>query len=215
MNSRELQIWVFAAALPALNYAGAVRPAGVDLFPVKPGSSWTYRGSAGTQTANITAEVTSSQSRGGKTTAVLRWSRDGQTIQEETYSVSSQSVDRLKSGAYGAFSNNPPIPIITYPATIGKTWSWKGTQAAGDRKATRSVLFKMAASESVKTPAGTFSAYRIDMSVVPPQPNIKPRVAESRWYAPGVGMVQYHSSMLAGSGKTVEMTSVLTKYKIK
>src|SRR5205823_664444 len=157
--------------------------AGEDLFPVTQGATWTYSGTAvsGTnnQKLNMIASITSSTSSGGKTTVLVHWTQNGQPIQDETYLVSAQEVVRLKAGANGAIASDPPVPVIKYPMTVGKTWAWAGNQVIGTAKIPGKATLKVAARETIKTQAGTFSAYRVDMNLSSSQRSEERRVGKA------------------------------------
>ena len=186
-----------------------------DLFPVKPGSSWKMKGSAGAQNVEMLAKIASSTLSGGQTVVLMKWTKGFTSVQDETYIVTKSQVMRAKSGANGSSSLNPPIPIISYPMTLGKTWNWSGIidQKGGKTKA-RAIL-KVGPREKIKTSAGVFTACRVDMVLIVQVQNRTISMPNSYWFAPNVGMVQQKLAVPTPSGKYMVVQAVVTEVKVK
>ncbi len=189
--------------------------AGENLFPTKKGSSWTFSGTAGSQKLKMTAEITSSTTSGGSSTVIMLWTQNGRSVQEETYTVSQGQVVRVKAGAGGAMQSSPPVPVIKYPMAVGKSWSWKGAELVGSMRIPASAQLKVAAKEAVKTAAGTFNAYRVDMKVTTSVQGQNVTATNSYWFAAGVGMVKQSAIVNIPGGKPLVVTAALEKYEIK
>src|SRR5207302_3971917 len=102
----------------------------------------------------------------GKTTAIMLWTINGNPAQEETYVVSAAEVDRSRSGQGGSNVITPPVAIIKYPMAVGKSWSWQGKMEISQHMTLPgTATLKVAGRQTIKTAAGTFNAYRVDMKV--------------------------------------------------
>lgn len=199
----------------AMSYAPA---APENLFPTSMGSNWVIRTIVPGQDAPIVADitVTSEKKVGDTTTAVFQYKANGAVVQEETYIVTPDQVSRKRSGQGGSSVLEPPIPIIKYPMALGKSWKYSGKitiQApTGEMELDSTADLKVAAFEEVKTGAGTFKAYRVDMKATISSGATNQEVTNSYWFAAGVGMVK-QSAVLPGVGG--DITGTLTSYKIK
>jgi hypothetical protein len=180
------------------------------IFPAGTGSKWTYSGSANKQPLTMDAVVKSSKTAGGKTTAVFSWTMNGRPVQEETYIITAAGVSRAKSGPSGAMTINPPIPIVMNPLTVGKSWNWKGKLTAGTQIIEGSSTLKVAARETIKSAAGTFNAFRVDMvlNITAQGQNLK--IPNSYWFAPGAGLVRQKATV---GPATIEAT--VSKMQLK
>jgi hypothetical protein len=206
-------LFVFSVPCCALSL-----PADEDLFPTKPGATWTYTGSAGTQPLQMDAVIVSSKSAGGTTTVVERWSIGGNPVQDETYLVTAAGVSRARSGKGGASVLEPPLPIIKYPMKAGKSWKWEGTIAtqAGGRSINMKADCSLSVSpkEKVKCGAGDIEAFRVDVKMNIYSEGKSMQVPNSYWFAPGIGLIK-QSTQLQANGKSLLIEAAVSKYKIK
>ena len=204
------------AAVLTLQGAAVALGGSEDLFPTGLGSAWTYNATVGTKSLSMTATITSSKSTGGKTTIVTRWSLNGQPMQDETYIVSASEVSRARSGAYGANVLNPPLPVIKYPMSVGKTWSWSGTISAPNQQGvSANATLKVAGKETVKSSQGTVTAYRVDMDLTVTAQGQTAKIPATYWFAPGAGMVKQSAAIPGPNGQNVTIEATATTYKIK
>ena len=146
---------------------------------------------------------------------MLRYTINGRPTQDEIYSVTRTEVARMRSGAGGRSVIEPPIPVIKYPMTVGKSWKWAGTISMTSETGKTSVFngvsdLTVAALESVKTNAGTLKTYRVDMNLTISSGTNSTSLSNSYWFAPGVGMVKQVAVI---GGQTTE--GIVTKYSIK
>ncbi len=194
-------------------------PAGENLFPIGKGSSWTFKGTAMGTPIEMTATVTSSVASGGTTAVKMNWTTNGRSTQEETYLVSADSIQRARAGANGSSEVSPPVTVIKYPVSVGKSWSWAGKMKVqrpqGGLEVPASATVKIAARENIKTPAGTFSAYRVDLSLSVEAAGKTQVIPNSYWFAPGVGLVRQRMSLHGQNGQAVVIEASVTKYSIK
>jgi hypothetical protein len=187
-----------------------------SFFPLTLGSSWTYQGKAGTQPLTMVATVSSVKQEGDISTAVLLWSQDGQTFKEETYLVSPTGITRSKSGAYGSSVLKPPIVVLPYPLTVGKKWTWKGDISTVNVPSVSATSEGWVAErEQIKTPAGSFNTFRIDVSFTMDIAGKKIMSPSTYWFAPGVGLVKQMATSPQPGGTEIPIEASLIKYTIK
>ena len=156
------------------------------------------------------AVVTSSKTAGGKTTVLMKWTLNGNPVQDETYIITASGVSRAKSGAKGSVTVSPPVPVIKNPMAVGKSWTWKGTISPGAQKIAGTATLKVGARETVKSAAGSFSAFRVDMVLNFTAQGRAFKIPNSYWFAPGAGLVRQRASV---GPTTIEAT--VTKFQIK
>lgn len=197
MTKRILTTLLIAGVLPAYAFVAE------NLFPAKAGATWHFKGKAGPQEFSPVCKVISSKTAGGKTVVVMKWTANGASIQDETYHVTAGSVSRVSSGVGGSNKINPPIPVIKYPATVGKSWKWSGSVTTQGRAIPGTATIKVAARETIKTEAGSFNAYRVDMELVMSSGGQTVRLPNSYWFAPGKGMVKQSANLM---GSIIEAT---------
>ncbi len=190
----------------ALGPRGTAQSGSDTLFPTGQGSKWVYSGTAGKSPIETTAEITSSKTVCGVTTVVVRWDMAGKETQTETYLVSATGVRRARSGRAGANKIDPPIPVIVYPMTVGKSWKWKGsiTLGTGEQapKTDGSADLRVAAKEKVRTGPGEFTAFKVDLSLTISAGNQSQNIPNSYWFAPGKGLIKQSSDIKIGADPT-------------
>jgi hypothetical protein len=77
---------------------------------------------------------------------------------------------------------NPPRPAMKLPPRVGQTWSWSPADSAFELKITS----KWIGEETVKVPAGTYKAWKLQTITTGEDSEI----TSYTWYAPGVGVVR-------------------------
>ena len=181
-----------------------------DLFPGQLGSTWTYSGMFSGQKMTMGSTIVSATG-GLQRTLVMRWTANGRPSQEETYIVRPGEVVRSKSGAAGTGAITPPLPIIKYPMTVGKTWQWRGTVASGGNQLNGTANLKVAAHEKVQTGTGAVMAYRVDLDLTIAAGGQSLKLANSYWFAPGLGMVRQRAQLPNGSAVDASLATIKLK----
>lgn len=94
------------------------------------------------------------------------------------------------SGASGT-RFDPPIAGFKFPLVVGDGWKSSFVGEGASNKSKTDLDFKVAARETVKTPAGEFDAYRIEAEgwITGITWSGAIRMTEVRWYAPAIGRV--------------------------
>ncbi|GGK92271.1 TapB family protein [Deinococcus radiotolerans] len=193
-----LSVTLTALASPAAHAACALK----DLFP---SGVYTYRMSGPTTITYTTtnaaksSSVTSTTTVAGTTTS-MTWACTAKGL---TGTMSTGGKENLTTTS-SAFL---PPPSVWRPG-----YSWKSNQTVnmgGGLTAKSTSVNKIVKRESIKVPAGTFTAWRLDTtstmtmklpnSSAPKTTTLKSSV----WYAPGTGMIRSESS-----GVTTELVKV-------
>lgn len=150
-------------------------------FPVTVGTKWVYNEAInGTSQEGYAEVITASEKKNNsyivtvKSTSVNFVDSDETTISQ--YIISPDGVFSLAWGLESEKTRvdyDPPSCLLKYPFKVGDKW-----RDEKDKKEPFRVVKKI---ETVKVPAGTFEAVRIDVGS-----------NHSLWYAPGKGVVKMH-----------------------
>ena len=112
--------------------------------------------------------------KGSKVVTVERETANGRTL-DEVMEVSETGLARLSCGGEPF---NAPLVMLKGPFCAGTTWKTKADEIEGTDTIT--------AVETIKVPAGTFEAVRVDaVYTLGNQP-----MSYRAWYAPGVGLLK-------------------------
>lgn len=159
-------------------------------FPTAVGTKWVYD-EDGTE---VTETITASEAKdGGVVVSVGSVDAAGKTIPYEKYHVSDWSLFRLERDG---IPDRPVVGLLIVPLK------------PDDRSKP----------EAIRTPAGLFSAYPFKFKNteldLPLSTTVLP-LHETRWYAPGVGMVKSELSYPRGEATVVLSTKALKKISAK
>jgi hypothetical protein len=116
--------------------------------------------------------------------------RDGVAVQEEGYTVDEQGVHRMAAGPKGEYQIQPPMTMLKLPFATGSEWAWEGVMLTGDGATSASAKFRLDGPELVKTPAGSFQAYRLEQTFTAKLPEGDAVVKNTQWFAPHTGLVK-------------------------
>lgn len=193
------------AAAPGLQASGKQ-----SLWPFAKGSSWVLATKIGAQNVDTTVTVKSVTQSGSSSTAVLEYFAQGIAQQMETYKWDAKGLWRLSSGPNSSNKINPPFPVISLPLKAGKKWSFEGTitQPRGAVDATATMT--ASGPETVRTPAGSFQAWKIHVDLAAGPKGQQMKVANDYWFAAGVGMVKQEASVMG-----TQVVGFLKSYRLK
>ena len=136
-------------------------------FPTTVGAKWEYE--SGTV-------VVVSKVEEGKGAKVVTVTYDGQKgAPFEVVEVSAAGLVRTVSGG-GKL--DPPLVMLKGPVKVGDSWAMSTAGLEGAKT--------IGAVETIKVPAGTFEAVRVDSDYT----FVGRRRLNSAWYAPGVGLLK-------------------------
>jgi hypothetical protein len=167
---------VLVASAPAAPVPTHLRKPLVYYYPTTVGTTWVYEDPDGEETLTITKVEDVEE---GKVVTVEKVTEKGRTPDEKMI-VSVGGLARIES--MGS-TYSPPMIMLKVPYRPGNTW--KSDPARSEENA------KVIGVETVKVPAGTFEAVRVDAKYASGVPQPKPA---SFWYAPGVGLVKFAGS---------------------
>lgn len=191
----------------------------ISLFPLNVGSTWTYEVNAtgAEQTGELQVVVSGKENVDGVSCFVLKAigkKRTGITYvdvnEKGVYIKKVKGESPILGKMDEALSS--PIPLLEFPLAAGKTWSWSGNFKILLKQFTFKTSSQVAGKEKVKVPAGIFEAFKVHTKRFV---NGKLGGEETRWYAPGVGMVKSKNQQkkLFGLGKNRTILQVLKSYK--
>lgn len=182
-----------------------------DFWPMTAGNTWTLASKI--QNRNSPPQIVTVarvMPQSGGAVAEIRYEVSGKLVQIETYRITPKTIFRLTSGAAGGGKIEPPLPVIQFPLTAGRKWTWKGTVTLAGVRTQARAAFTVSGPEAVKAPAGTYRAMKVFSALVVNINGLDTKIPNAYWFAPGVGVVQ----QLVRLGNT-EIRSVLTRYTRK
>jgi len=170
----------------------APAPAGSDVFPGNPGSRWTFVTRDPRTGALVNEELVAAGTRsvGGVNGLVWERRRSGKTFAREVYARDASGVRQLAVGPKGEIVIEPPLPVFRFPAAEGATYNWRGNLRTAALAKPAEAAVRLTRRESVQTPAGKFSAYRVDTVLTVVQNGRSVVLPSVSWYAPRVGLVK-------------------------
>lgn len=156
-----------------------------DLLPLTPGTLWQYKtvddkGKTGTE------ELVALP--GG----VLELRVKGKASTRDTYRSGPDGLFVVGIAQPAPMQISPPLPTVVLPIKEGVVTTWQGTVGTEKNTVMASSWTRVTRREKVKTPAGEFLTWRVDMrtTVVGDKGG---SLLVTRWFAPGVGVVRLRS----------------------
>ena len=199
----------FLSSLIALALAGTAWAAcGSAYFPVQEGWVWTYRSSTNNQTytqthTNVTPNGFTNITKLESGTLEARWRCDaGGVVALEQNSMNFSGASGASQGFKLETTNVKGVQVPSRMA-VGATWSFsysaKARMPQGSMNSTVEVSNKVVGQESVRVAAGTFTAFKVQSTMVMKvtmtvgsQSRAMPAntINSTSWYAQGVGLVK-------------------------
>ena len=166
-----------------------------DHFPLRPGTTWSYRMSSG---QTLETQIVGPSKVGPQPCAIVETLLGSQRSREHV-AVTSEGLTAFKvENAYGAMEYPTPIVRARLPFKKGETWQI--TMKEGPQLNTYTYLTEDL--EKVTVPAGTFEAWKVVTTLGP--------AVMSNWYAKGIGLVKQVYA-LNGQSMTAELASTSLK----
>lgn len=163
------------------------------LLPLTPGTRWVMDLKSGIRQGSEEVAVIEAKvpGNGKPAQATLEQRQRGKVYRQEIFALDDKALTMVAAGSpEDRMSMNPPIPLAKFPLQPGTYARWSGVLRMRSVSAPATALSRVAGVELVKTPAGTFGAYRIN-SVIHTTVEDKPvSFHTTRWIAPGVGIVK-------------------------
>jgi hypothetical protein len=163
-------------------------------YPVQKGTRWVYEGdSAG---AFVVTNAEKDEKDGATILTITHEWPDGKKSEHQKLAVSRSGVRWLESlgGVY-----DTPVWLLKTPVRAGEEWTYT---TSGPGVADTKGVMRVVGSEDVETPAGKFSAVRVEQKatlVVDGKPAHNYSV--TFWYSPEVGLVKW---TCGGSGAVLK-----------
>ena len=150
-------------------------------FPTTVGTKWVYFHEG--PRVEITDVVTKVTKKDGTTTVtVARYFEGVEDEDKEEVLVSDKGVFLA---TWYSCRCDPPICWLKTPFKVGQAWTFRTELVTQVMPSDRSGTMKVTAVEKVEVPAGVFEAVRVEAKGTDLGP-----WTETRWYAPGVGVVK-------------------------
>ncbi len=140
----------------------------VYYYPTTVGAKWVYDGDHELVVSKV------EDRKGAKVVTVEQETAKGRNV-NEVMEVSEAGLARLSCG--GA-PFDAPLDMLRAPCRVGTTWKVNTAGIEGTDT--------IAAVETIKVPAGTFEAVRVDAQYT----FVNQQRTYSAWYAPGVGLLK-------------------------
>jgi len=207
MPARVLVIGIaLALAAPVIGFAAAAPEAGQSLFPLVVGATWVRKSDEGTE---ATSKVVGPKTVGTTRCIVIERKaveRGRERVTRSCYLATAAEILVIETtNMRGELQVlNPPRPQLKLPPRAGQTWSWSPTDSAFDLK----IVEKWIGEESIKTPAGTYKAWK--MQTVTTGEDFS--LTSFTWYAPGIGVVRNERKGHRGD-REIKGWSELVSYK--
>jgi hypothetical protein len=170
---------------PGDDYLPAVRSE--NLLPLRAGARWTLEVRAEKGMLPDEEQRVTRADAGGGTIETLQ---NGKVTQTETYRVSPKGIEIVATGVGVAQTLNPPLPLVRYPIEEEKIYSWQGTAGRGAKTFIGQAWSRATRRETVSTPAGNFSAWRVETRTLLTLGDRQELVYITRWMVPGIGIVR-------------------------
>ena len=200
----------FLASLACLS-AGQDSPHGAtNLWPMRAGNTWTVEVTSAGSSVLRNIAITTAVPGKEYSTAALEYRANDVLVQKETYRFNDAGVYRVQGGPDGAGKIEPPLPVLLYPMTAGKKWTWTGTFVGKKDKTPAAAVMTTTGPETIKVPAGTFQAFKVHVDLAVRAAGIRYTYQSDNWYATGVGLIRQKTTQ----GSTIT-DSNLTKYSLQ
>lgn len=192
----DLRPFSVAMLLCAFSTATSQEKKPLNYYPLKTGHTWHYRVDINGKMAMAASTVAAIEKIDGRDLARLEGTMDGKIIATEHLATTPRGIFRHQ---YNGIPTDPPFLLLRYPLKPGD--KWEGTARLGKGRIEYTAVTK---EEMVETPAGKYSAVRVDFDLT----EAGNRVATSYWFAPEVGMVK---QTIDAAGVTV--TLILDRFE--
>lgn len=184
-----------------------------DLYPLAIGNEWVY-----SDVDNLTKKVNADRIRrvtkklqvaGMEFFEMEEATPDGDDLFRMGYRSDSEGV---RYHNFDRMSHKDALnQILRYPVRTGDSWEVKVQLLAGGHKAVDKWNHTVFGLETVKVPAGTFRAVRIDSTDKLEDDPDDQRYWVRTWFAPAVGMVKYSTGR---TNRAQDRTMELKRYKV-
>lgn len=178
-----------------------------NTLPVAIGNQWVYsaeqtitaNGRRSSQKAEIVWKMTEIRDTPSGKRIVLEVKSSGKVVDRQVWQVDGKGLYQVSIGAGKPRAFTPPLPVIEFPATEGKKFSWKGTTTGADNK-----IANISAEATVQ-PVRLADTARDPVSAVPVESVMTyakdgSTATTTAFFAPKVGLVRLVTSQRTPKG---------------
>ncbi len=127
---------------------------------------------------------------GVQNATTLTMYQNGKAYRSEIFQVKPESLSLVAAGGDHKMIMSPPMLLLRAKAPEGAEYKWEGEITFKGAKAPAQAYSRVHAPNVVITPAGKFTAYRVDTSLTTVIEGNSVTFPASRWFVPGVGIVK-------------------------
>jgi len=127
---------------------------------------------------------------GVQNATTLTMYQSGKAYRSEIFQVKPESLSLVAAGGTDKMVMSPPMLLIRTKAPEGAEYKWEGEITFKGAKAPAQAYSRVHAPHEVVTPAGKFTAYRVDTALTTVIEGNSVTFPASRWFVPGVGIVK-------------------------
>ncbi len=186
-----LSMIVVLAVFPPITQGGEGQKKTLDYYPLKVGTSWTFRVQAQGQNLEIVNRVAKRENINGMELVKIETLTGGRVVASEHLRSTERGVFRYR---FNNLEISPPLQLIKYPIKK-KGETWKQTIKMGSQEVTVNVKSNM---EKVKVPAGQYRTVSVELGMT----IMGKTITTKYWFAPGVGVVKQEANV---AGQQVEI----------
>jgi hypothetical protein len=152
-----------------------------DFYPLKVGTKWHYRVTAGEQgPVQIINQIAKIEKIDDQSLARLECNRDGKVTATEHLASTSKGIFRHRTNG---IESSPPICLLRYPVKKDDSWNSETTVGEEKGKVTCTVLDDKA---EIEVPAGKYTAVCVKVEIKTKDNEL----STTYWFVAGVGMVK-------------------------
>jgi hypothetical protein len=206
-----LIILALALAIGPISAPGANADPGQSFWSIYVGNYWNYNGTDGYSSWTTHDEFVSTETVSQHSTYKLQ-KTGGQFTEYEWYEVTLPEIKIWKKTywdddipGYVTVTLDAGLSVGKNPIVVGASWSnssnGTGTVGSDSYPGTVSLSVNVLASESVTTPLGTYTAYKVQHSYSVSAPTAPPSgyyrtLTEQKWFIPSLGVVKWYDPNL-------------------
>ncbi|MBC8141298.1 MAG: hypothetical protein H7Y38_07630 [Armatimonadetes bacterium] len=161
------------------------------LFPTGKERRWEMAVRAMDKLNTESVRVDEPRTMNGVTNATtLTMYQNGKAYRSEIFQVKPESLSLVAAGGAEKMLMSPPMLLLRTQAPEGAEYKWEGEITFKGAKAPAQAYSRVHAPREVVTPAGKFTAYRVDTALTTIIEGNTVTFPASRWFVPGVGIVK-------------------------
>lgn len=192
-----------------------------NLVPLKEGNQWTFSGqmaaSVGGKSQSFpgieqTFKIAKVETTARGTEATIEITVNGKVNSRQVWLANDKGLFQVSATPALASADAPvpdlkalstPQPIIEFPASMGKKFTWSGTGPMPNSQiGTNTVESTILGPQDVDTDEGTMTAIAVDSETTFTAGKDQGKSKSTIWLAPGIGIARYTQEALSGTTRT-------------